>query len=51
LTSAIDEHKKLTPASMNTMLQKQSREEAITKKKASESMPVLPVPPTNPGKK
>ena len=49
LQDAIDELKKQTPPPMNTMLDKQLREEAIAKKKARDSMTLVNVPPTNPG--
>ena len=45
------EGEKLPPKAMNTMLTKQSREEAVAKKKARTCIPVLPVTPTNLGKK
>ena len=51
LDSAIKELEESAPQAMNTMLDKQPREEAIEKKKFRERMPVLPVPPTNPGRK
>ncbi|XP_015749382.1 PREDICTED: uncharacterized protein LOC107329161 [Acropora digitifera] len=38
-----------TPAAMNTMLEKQSREEAIKKKEERSQMVVKDVPPTTPG--
>ena len=44
LGDAINELRDLAPEAMNTMLDKQPREEAIQKKKSRESMPVLPVP-------
>ena len=49
LEGAIEELGKQTPPPMNTMLDKQSREEAIAKKKARNSMKLVDVPPTNPG--
>ena len=49
LTKAIEEIKSSTPSAMNTMLDKQPRKEAIEKKKARENMPIVDVPPTNPG--
>ena len=49
LKDAITELKEQTPAPMNTMLVKQSREEAIQKKTARDSMQLEDVPPTNPG--
>ena len=36
---------------MHTMLDKQSREEAIAKRKARDSMTCADIPPTNPGNK
>ena len=38
-----------TPAAMNTMLAKQSRDEAIKKKEERSQMVVKDVPPTTPG--
>ena len=38
-----------TPATMNTMLEKQSRDEAIKKKEERSQMVVKDVPPTTPG--
>ena len=38
-----------TPAPMNTMLEKQSRDEAIKKKEERSQMVVKDVPPTTPG--
>ena len=38
-----------TPSPMNTMLEKQSRDEAIKKKKERSKMVVKDVPPTTPG--
>ena len=49
LEGAIEELQKQTPPPMNTMLDKQSREEAIAKKKARDSMTMVDVLPTNPG--
>jgi hypothetical protein len=40
----------MTPAPMNTMLEKQQREEAIKKRDDRKKMPLCDVPPTNPGK-
>ena len=39
----------MTPLPMHTMLEKQSREDAVTKQQARWSMNVVDVPPTNPG--
>ena len=44
---AIDELAKKTPAPMNTMLTKQSREEAIEKRKKRDTMQLVDIPPTN----
>lgn len=41
--------REMTPAAMNTMLEKQSREEAIKKKEERSQMVVKDVPPTTPG--
>ena len=49
LEKAQKELKEMTPAAMNTMLEKQPRTEAIDKRKARKSMTVADVPPTNPG--
>ena len=49
LNGAIDELAKKTPAPMNTMLTKQSREEAIEKRKKRDNMQLVDIPPTNPG--
>lgn len=38
-----------TPESMNTMLEKQSRDEALRKKEERSKMVVKDVPPTTPG--
>ena len=35
---------------MNRMVEKQPRAEAIDKKKKRENMPIVHVPPTNPGR-
>ncbi|XP_028414075.1 uncharacterized protein LOC114537143 [Dendronephthya gigantea] len=48
LEKAMEDIKKETPLPMNTMLEKQPRNEAIEKKKARESMSIVDVPPTNP---
>ena len=50
LEKMIGEIEKETPPPMDTMLEKQSRHEAIKKKKTRESMVISDVPPTNPGK-
>ena len=42
--------KQETPLPMNTMLEKQPRDEAISKKQDRESMVVADIPPTNPCK-
>jgi hypothetical protein len=47
LEDAIDEEQ--TPSPMNTMLNKQSREEAIQKRNTRDRMQLLDVAPTNPG--
>ena len=49
LNGAIDELAKKTPAPMNTMLTKQSREEAIEKRRKRDTMQLVDIPPTNPG--
>ena len=49
LEDAIDELIEKTPAPMNTMLTKQSREEAIEKRKRRDTMQLVDIPPTNPG--
>ena len=51
LKDAIDDLKKQTPPPMHTMLDKQSREEAIAKRKARDSMTCADIPPTDPGNK
>ncbi|XP_028418518.1 uncharacterized protein LOC114543922 [Dendronephthya gigantea] len=48
LEDAIDDLNEKTPPPMNTMLSKQSREEAIQKKKTRDAMQLSDVPPTNP---
>jgi hypothetical protein len=50
LDKAIEEIKKDTPDPMNTMLEKESHTEAIRKAQARESMTIVDVPPTNPGR-
>ena len=49
LEEAIDELAEKTPPPMNTMLIKQSREEAIEKKRRRDAMQLVDIPPTNPG--
>jgi hypothetical protein len=49
LEDAIDELKEQTASPMNTMLNKQSREEAIQKRNTRDRMQLVDVPPTNPG--
>ncbi len=49
LKDAIDEFKTQTPPPMNTMLDKQPRDEAVKKRKARDTMTLEDVPPTNPG--
>ena len=49
LGDAIDELKEQTPSPMNTMLNKQSKEEAIQKRNTRDRMHHVDVPPTNPG--
>ena len=49
IKDAIEELKKQTPPPMNTMLDKQSREEAIDKKRRRDGIQLANVPPTNPG--
>jgi hypothetical protein len=39
----------MTPPPMNTMLEKQPRAEAIKKRLERQSIPIVDVPPTNPG--
>ena len=48
LEEAIDELAEKTPPPMNTMLTKQSREEAIEKRRR-DAMQLVDIPPTNPG--
>ncbi|CAB4031651.1 Hypothetical predicted protein [Paramuricea clavata] len=50
LENEVKEIKKETPLPMNTMLDKQPHSEAIKKKQSRESMPIVDVPPTNPGR-
>ncbi len=50
LQKMIEDIEKETPPPMNTMLEKQSRHEAIEKKKTRERMVITDVPPTNPGR-
>lgn len=49
IKDAIDELNNQTPLPMNTMLDKQPREEAIAKKRRRDAMQLANVPPTNPG--
>lgn len=49
LESSANKLKEKPPAPMNSMLQKQPREEAIQKKEKRRSMVVVDVPPTTPG--
>ena len=49
LKQAAQELKEKTPPPMNTMLQKQPREEALQKKAARSKMVTENVPPTTPG--
>ena len=49
LEDAIDELKEQTPPPMNTMLNKQSKEEAIQKRNMKDRIQLVDVPPTNPG--
>lgn len=48
MTTATTELRDKTPAAMNTMLEKQSRDEAIKKKEERSKMVVKDVPPTTP---
>lgn len=50
LQNTISELKSITPSFMNTMLEKQSRDEAVKKRAAREALVVVNVPPTIPGK-
>jgi hypothetical protein len=49
IKDAIDELNNQTPLPMNTVLDKQPQEEAITKKRRRDAMQLANVPPTNPG--
>lgn len=49
LQKACDELDEMTPAPMNTMLEKEEREVAVKKKNARKSLVVEDVPPTTPG--
>ena len=49
LTDAIQKLKEMTPAPMNSMLDKQPREDALQKRSERSSMLVSDVPPTTPG--
>ena len=50
LKVVIDKIKTETPPPMNKMLTKQPQSEAIQKKNRRESMPIIDVPPSNPGR-
>lgn len=50
LTEAAAELCDKTPAPMNTMVEKQPREEALQKKIKRRSMEIKDVPPTTPGR-
>ena len=50
LSATAHELKEMTPAPMNTMLEKQPREEANQKWQARKRLSVENVPPTTPGK-
>lgn len=50
LESAFQELKSMTPSHMNTMLEKQSREEALKKRDDRRLMTLPNVPPTTPGR-
>jgi hypothetical protein len=49
LTSARMKLKEMTPAPMNTMLEKQTKEEALQKRAKRKSIVVVDVPPTTSG--
>ena len=49
LEEAIDELAEKTPPPMNTILTKQSREEAIENRRRRDAMQLVDIPPTNPG--
>ena len=49
LDEPMDELKKQTLSPMNTMLNKQPREEAIRKRNTRDKTQLVDVPPTNPG--
>lgn len=50
LTEAAAKLREMTPAPMNTMVEKQPREEAVQKRIKRRSMEVKDVPPTTPGR-
>ena len=50
LEAVIKELAEITPTPMNTMVEKQTKEDAHAKKKRLESMVNVNVPPTTPGK-
>ena len=50
LTEAAAKLHEMTPAPMNTMVEKQPREEAVQKRIKRRSMEVKDVPPTTPGR-
>jgi len=50
LKETVQELKDMTPASMNTMLEKEPKQQAIEKQQRRKTMTVLDVPPTTPGK-
>ena len=50
LEAVIKELAEITPTPMNTMVEKQTKEDALAKKKRLESMVNVNVPPTTPGK-
>lgn len=47
---AADELRDITPPPMNTMLEKQSRDDAVAKSMERKAMGTVSVPPTTPGK-
>ena len=49
LKNAAKALKEKTPAAMNTMLEKQSRAEAVRKREERQKMVVKNIPPTTPG--
>ena len=50
LTEAAAKLREMTPAPMNSMVEKQPREEAVQKRIKRRSMEVKDVPPTTPGR-